>query len=110
VEVNLSGTAADFRQQLFSLTNVAPENQKGVSSVISTPFMTFHPPMLSIASCLCLKCLLDCFVRAFPRLLTFLAVFLVFFLLLLVLLFLFVAFRVTFLLFSDGQRRYVERR
>ena len=32
VEVNLSGTAADFRQQLFSLTNVEPENQKGTYS------------------------------------------------------------------------------
>lgn len=28
VEVNLNGNVTDFRQQLFSLTNVAPENQK----------------------------------------------------------------------------------
>jgi ubiquitin carboxyl-terminal hydrolase 14 len=28
VEVDLNGTAADFRQQLFSLSNVTPENQK----------------------------------------------------------------------------------
>ena len=33
VEVDLNGTAADFRQQLFSLSNVTPENQKGAKSI-----------------------------------------------------------------------------
>lgn len=32
MEVDLNAGAAAFRQQLFSLTNVAPENQKGTKS------------------------------------------------------------------------------
>lgn len=32
MEVDLNAGAAQFRQQLFSLSNVAPENQKGTNS------------------------------------------------------------------------------
>ena len=39
VEVNLDGGAELFRQQLFSLTNVTPENQKGIDNNIDDSFI-----------------------------------------------------------------------